>query len=199
MSEGRLNALLYVHKDIQLDFEEVVTTYGNKHPRRMLLGRPLDAWFLHVEHLLLDLPDLPSDFKYFVNIVNTCTNYLTYSLSDFSEIIPKVLKNAYLRIAIFKIFRGSMPPGPPRGGEGKPSPWSLRDHKFWGSQSSMSPRDSNPGSATEWCIFLPLFLLKGFSITTYSSLYQKASLKKCKLSKCCKCSTDCEEDIWMFC
>ena len=47
MSEWRLNALLrlYVHKDIQLDFEEVVTTYGNKHPRRMLLGRPLDAWF----------------------------------------------------------------------------------------------------------------------------------------------------------
>ena len=27
--------------------------------------------FLHVEHLLLDLPDLPSDFKYCVNIVNT--------------------------------------------------------------------------------------------------------------------------------
>ena len=34
-----------VHKDIHLDFEEVVTTYGHKHPRRMLLGRPLDAWF----------------------------------------------------------------------------------------------------------------------------------------------------------
>ena len=40
MSEGRLNALLrlYVHKDIQLDFEELVTAYGHKHPRRMLLG-----------------------------------------------------------------------------------------------------------------------------------------------------------------
>ena len=41
MSEGRLNALLrlYVHKDIHLsDFEEVVTAYGHKHPRRMLLG-----------------------------------------------------------------------------------------------------------------------------------------------------------------
>ena len=40
MSEGRLNALLrlYVHKDTQLDFEEVVTAYGHKHPRRMLLG-----------------------------------------------------------------------------------------------------------------------------------------------------------------
>ena len=39
-SRGRLNALLrlYVHKDTQLDFEEVVTAYGHKHPRRMLLG-----------------------------------------------------------------------------------------------------------------------------------------------------------------
>ena len=45
MSEGCFNALLRlcVHKDIQLDFEEVVTTYGNKLPRRMLLGRPFDA------------------------------------------------------------------------------------------------------------------------------------------------------------
>ena len=40
MSEGRLNALLrlYVYKDIPLDFQEVVTAYGHKHPRRMLLG-----------------------------------------------------------------------------------------------------------------------------------------------------------------
>ena len=45
MFEGRLNALLRlsVYKDIHLDFEEVVTTYGHKHPRRKLLGRPLDA------------------------------------------------------------------------------------------------------------------------------------------------------------
>ena len=45
--------------------------------------------FLHVEHLFFDLPDLPSDFKYFVKIVNICTNYLANSLSDFSEIIPQ--------------------------------------------------------------------------------------------------------------
>ena len=115
----------------------------------------VDRWmhdFLHVEHLLLDLPDLPSDFKYCVNIVNICTNYLENSLSDFSEIIPQIVKNAYLRIAIFKISRGSMPPDPPRGGEGKPSPWSLRDHKFWGLRIPRPPppphRDSNPGSAT---------------------------------------------------
>ena len=50
----------------------------------------------------------------------------------------------------FQNFPGDHAPGPPpRGGEGKPSPWSLRDHNFWGSQSSTSPRDSNPGSATE--------------------------------------------------
>ena len=76
--------------------------------------------FLHVEHLL-DLPDLPSDFKYFVKIVNICTNYLANSLSDFFKLYPKIVKNAYLRIAIYKISRESMP-GPPRGGEGKPSP-----------------------------------------------------------------------------
>ena len=68
--------------------------------------------FLHVEYLLLDLPDLPSDFKYFVSIVNICTNYLANSLSDFSEIIPKIVKNAYLRITIFKISWGSMPRTP---------------------------------------------------------------------------------------
>ena len=75
--------------------------------------------FLHVEHLFFDLP---SDFKYFVKIVNLCTNYLANSLSDFSEIVPQIVKNAYLRIPIFKISRGSMPPDPPRGGEGRPSP-----------------------------------------------------------------------------
>ena len=53
--------------------------------------------FLHVEHLL-DLPDLPSDFKYFVNIVNICTNYLANSLSEFSEIIPQNSLFIYLFI-----------------------------------------------------------------------------------------------------
>ena len=45
MGEVRLNALLrlYVHKDIQLDLEEVVMAYEKRHSRRMLLGRPLDA------------------------------------------------------------------------------------------------------------------------------------------------------------
>ena len=38
--------------------------------------------FLHIEfEHLLDLPDLPSDFKYIVNIVNICTNYLANWLS----------------------------------------------------------------------------------------------------------------------
>ena len=52
----------------------------------------VDRWmhdFLHVEHLFFYLPDLPSDFKYFVKNVNICTNYLANSLSDFSEIIPQ--------------------------------------------------------------------------------------------------------------
>ena len=78
--------------------------------------------FLHVEHLLLDLPDLPSDFKYCVNIVNICTNYLKNSLSDFSEITPQNSEKCISAHRIFQNFPGSMPPDPPRGGEGKPSP-----------------------------------------------------------------------------
>ena len=78
--------------------------------------------FLHVEHLLLDLPDLPSDFKYCVNIVNICTNYLANSLSDFSEIIPQNSEKFISAHRNFQNFPGEYAPGPPRGGEGKPSP-----------------------------------------------------------------------------
>ena len=52
--------------------------------------------FLHVEHLFFDLPDLPSDFKYFVKIVDICTNYLANSLSDFSEIRPLFFISLFL-------------------------------------------------------------------------------------------------------
>ena len=78
--------------------------------------------FLHVEHLLLDLPDLPSDFKYFVNIANICTNYLANSLSDFSEIIPQNSEKCISAHCNFQNSLGEHAPGPPRGGEGKPSP-----------------------------------------------------------------------------
>ena len=78
--------------------------------------------FLHVEHLLLDLPDLPSDFKYFVKIVNICTNYLANSLSDFSEIIPQNSEKCISAHRIFQNFPGEHAPVPPTGGEGKPSP-----------------------------------------------------------------------------
>ena len=78
--------------------------------------------FLHVEHLFFYLPDLPSDFKYFVKIVDICTNYLANSLSDFSEIIPQNSEKCISAHPIFQISRGSMPPDPPRRGEGRPSP-----------------------------------------------------------------------------
>ena len=72
--------------------------------------------FLHVEYLLLDLPDLPSDFKYFVNIVKICTNYLVNSLSDFSEIIiPKNIEKSISAHRNFQNFPGSMPRTPKRG------------------------------------------------------------------------------------
>ena len=78
--------------------------------------------FLHVEHLFFDLPDLPSDFKYFVNIVNICTNYLANSLSDFSEIIPQNNEKCISAHPNFQNFPGEHAPGPPRGGKGRPSP-----------------------------------------------------------------------------
>ena len=78
--------------------------------------------FLLVEHLFFDLPDLSSDFKYFVKIVNICTNYLANSLSDFSEIIPQNSEKCISAHPNFQNFPGSMPPDPPRGGEGRPSP-----------------------------------------------------------------------------
>ena len=105
--------------------------------------------FLHVEHLLLDLPDLPSDFKFIVNIVNICTNYLANSLSDFSEIIPQIVKNAYLRIAIFKISRGSMPPNLLEGARASPRRDRCAITSFGVLESPPPPpRDSNLGSAT---------------------------------------------------
>ena len=78
--------------------------------------------FLLVEHLLLNLPDLPKDFKYFVNIVNKCTNYLANSLSDFSEIIPQNIEKCISAHRNFQNFPGEHAPGSPRGGEDKPSP-----------------------------------------------------------------------------
>ena len=68
--------------------------------------------FLHVEHLFFDLPYLASDFKYFVKIVNICTNYLANSLSDFSEIIPQNSEKCISAHPNFQKFPGSMPPDP---------------------------------------------------------------------------------------
>ena len=100
--------------------------------------------FLHVEHLFFDLL---SDFKYFVKIVNICTNYLANSLSDFSEIVPQIVKNAYLRIPIFKISWGSMPRTPLEGARAGPRRDRVAITSF-GVLEFHAPRDSNPGSAT---------------------------------------------------
>ena len=61
------------------------------------------------------------------------------------------MKNAYLRIAIFKISRGSMPPDPLEGARASP----RRDRYAITSFGVLEfhappppPRDSNPGSAT---------------------------------------------------
>ena len=43
MLQDRLNALilLYVHKDIKLDYEDIVDKYARRNPRRMQLMNPL--------------------------------------------------------------------------------------------------------------------------------------------------------------
>ena len=44
MSADRLNdlVLLFVNKDIPLDYDAVIDLYASKHPRRMLLVNPLE-------------------------------------------------------------------------------------------------------------------------------------------------------------
>ena len=43
MTEGRLKMLilLFIHRDIKLDYDATFDTYGNRHPYRMLFGNPL--------------------------------------------------------------------------------------------------------------------------------------------------------------
>ena len=43
MGQNHLNALilLYVHKDIALDFDAIVNVFASKRPRRMLIQNPL--------------------------------------------------------------------------------------------------------------------------------------------------------------
>ena len=134
MSEGRLNALLrlYVHKDIQLDFQEVATAYGHKHPRRMLLGWPLDAWFSSCwtssswsSWSSQWLQILCKYCEYMYKLPWKFALWFFWNYTQNSEKCISAHRN-------FQNFPGEHAPGPPRGGEGKPSPWSLRDHKFWG-------------------------------------------------------------------
>ena len=43
MGEERLNvlSLVYIHRDIFLDYDEIIEIYASKYPRRMLLINPL--------------------------------------------------------------------------------------------------------------------------------------------------------------
>ena len=104
--------------------------------------------FLHVEHLFFfDLPDLPSDLKYFVKFVNICTNYLANSLSDFSEIIPQNSEKCISAHRNFQNFPGSMPPDPLEGARAGPRRDPVAITSF-GVLEFHTPCDSNPGSAT---------------------------------------------------
>ena len=77
-----------------------------------------------------------------------------FAQCSYARLYPKIviMKNAYLRIAIFKISRGSMPPDPLE--EARASP--RRDRYAITSFGVLKfhappppPRDSNPGSATD--------------------------------------------------
>ena len=43
MGQQRLNALmlLYIHKDIQINYPKIIDIYANRYPRRMLFKNPL--------------------------------------------------------------------------------------------------------------------------------------------------------------
>ena len=43
MGQERLNSLLllFIHKDIPLDYEVIINSFASKHPRKMLLSNPL--------------------------------------------------------------------------------------------------------------------------------------------------------------
>ena len=96
--------------------------------------------------------DLPSDFKYFVKIVNICTNYLANSLSDFSEIVPQNSEKCISSHPNFQNFPGSMPRTPLEGARAGPRRDRVAITSFGVLEFHAPPpppRDSNPGSATE--------------------------------------------------
>ena len=54
--------------------------------------------------------------------------FLAFFLLYYEEKWRKTLKNAYLTVSIFKVFRGSLP-RTPRKARASPSQWSLRDQR----------------------------------------------------------------------
>ena len=53
MLAERLNSLLllYVHKDIRLDYDDIVNDYARKNPRKMVLLNPLADNWISVESI----------------------------------------------------------------------------------------------------------------------------------------------------
>ena len=54
MDEERLNALplVYIHRDIFLDYDKIIDIYASKYPRKMLLINPLRLKRLTLEKLI---------------------------------------------------------------------------------------------------------------------------------------------------
>jgi hypothetical protein len=68
--------LLYVHKDIEIDFSKVVEMYARQYPRRMLFFNPLSNWLV---------------WNYLETIV-----YMYYKFSSLLTFIPKDLGNGWV-------------------------------------------------------------------------------------------------------
>ena len=79
MGEERLNALslLYIQRDIFLDYEKIIDIYASKYPRRMLLINPLN------ENYTVETCNARKSYKAYINfrifslylIVVICKNF----------------------------------------------------------------------------------------------------------------------------
>lgn len=115
MSKDRLNSLmlLYVHRDLQLDYDKIMDIYVSNYPRRLQLAYPLlwcsTPWCISC----LTIHTNTMIIKRLCQIVFFVIIYLCYNVSNIAQIAKKkyVLKTRKPRK-----LPGASPPGPPDPG-----------------------------------------------------------------------------------
>lgn len=90
MSKDRLNSLmlLYVHRDLQLDYDKIMDIYVSNHPRRLQLFTPwcISCLTIHTNIMII---------KRLCQIVFFVIIYLCYNVSNIAQIAQKIcLKNS---------------------------------------------------------------------------------------------------------